>query len=349
MQSYQSNQVLRRYLQMFTNGRQITYAEALNEALHEEMAANENIIILGEDIGQYGGVFNVTKDLINKFGKERIIDTPISEAGFTGAGIGAAMTGLKPIVEFMWIDFTFVALDQILNQAAKMTYMSGGQTKVPIVFRTQGGGGRGNGAQHSQSLETIFAHVPGLKVVVPSNPYDAKGLLKTAIRDNCPIMFIENKLLYNMKGEVPEEEYTIPFGQANIVIEGSDVTVVSLSRTVHECKKVVDSLKERGISAELIDLRTLVPMDSQTVIDSVKKTNRLVIVHEAVESFGWGAELSSIVQEQAFDYLDAPVKRVGSLSVPIPYNMALEKEVLPTEARIVEAIEEVLYTKVGTQ
>lgn len=191
--------------------------------------------------------------------------------------------------------------------------------------------------------------MPGLKVVVPSNPYDAKGLLKTAIRDNCPIMFIENKLLYNMKGEVPEEEYTIPFGQANIVIEGSDVTVVSLSRTVHECKKVVDSLKERGISAELIDLRTLVPMDSQTVIDSVKKTNRLVIVHEAVESFGWGAELSSIVQEQAFDYLDAPVKRVGSLSVPIPYNMALEKEVLPTEARIVEAIEEVLYTKVGTQ
>ncbi|HWL26720.1 MAG TPA: alpha-ketoacid dehydrogenase subunit beta [Ureibacillus sp.] len=333
---------------MSTNSRIITYAEALNEAIYEEMSSNDKIIVLGEDIGEYGGVFNVTKGLIEKFGKERIIDTPISEAGFAGAGIGAAMTGLKPIVEFMWIDFTFVALDQILNQGAKMTYMSGGQTKVPIVFRTQGGGGRGNGAQHSQSLETIFAHIPGIKVVVPSNPYDAKGLLKTAIRDNCPIMFIENKLLYNTKGVVPEEEYTIPFGQANIITEGSDVTIVSISRSVQICENVIEDLKAKGISAELIDIRTLVPMDTTTVIESVKKTNRLVIVHEAAENFGWGSELSSIVQDVAFDYLDAPIKRVGSLHVPIPYNLELEKEVLPNEKRIIEAIEEVLYTKVGS-
>src|SRR5690625_3452539 len=240
----------------------ITYKDALNEALKEEMENDENVIIMGEDIGSYGGVFNVTSGLFDQFGKERVIDTPISEAGLSGAGIGAAMTGLRPIIEIMWIDFTFVALDQILNQAAKMTYMSGGQTKVPMVFRTQGGGGRGNGAQHSQSLETIFAHMPGIKVVMPSTPYDAKGLLKQAIREEGPVMFIEHKLMYGKKGEVPEEEYVIPFGKANIVKEGKDVTIVSISRGVDFTVSAAEELEKDGIHAEIIDVRTLTPLDT---------------------------------------------------------------------------------------
>ncbi|MEK3935565.1 alpha-ketoacid dehydrogenase subunit beta [Sporosarcina sp. FSL W7-1349] len=334
---------------MSTNERMITYAEALNEALKEEMEKNEDIILLGEDIGPYGGVFNVTKGLFERYGAERVIDTPISEAGFAGAGIGAAMTGLKPIVEFMWIDFTFVAMDQILNQGAKMAYMSGGQTTVPIVFRTQGGGGRGNAAQHSQSLETIFAHVPGMKVVLPSSPYDAKGLLKTAIRENCPVMFIENKLLYNTKGHVPEEEYTIAFGQANVLVEGEDITMVSISRSVHLSLEAAEALKAEGIHAEVIDLRTLVPLDIETIKDSVKKTNRLIIVHEAAKSFGWGAELAAQISEEVFDYLDAPVYRIGAKDTPIPYNMKLEKEVLPKVEDIVDDIKKSLYMKEGSK
>lgn len=328
---------------MSTN-RTITYAAALNEALREEMKRDEDVIILGEDIGDYGGVFNVTKGLIGEFGRERIIDTPISEAGFTGAGVGAAMTGLKPVVEIMWVDFTFVAMDQILNQAAKMSYMSGGQTAVPMVIRTQGGGGRGNAAQHSQSLEAIFAQVPGIKVVAPSTPYDAKGLLKQSIREGCPVMFLENKMLYNQKGEVPEEEYVIPLGVADIKRTGSDVTVVSLSRMVQFSLDAAEQLaQEGGISAEVIDLRTIVPLDVETVKQSVAKTNRLVIVQEAHRSYGWGAELAARIQEEAFDDLDSPVLRVAAEDVPIPYNLKLEKETLPQVADIVREVKKALY------
>lgn len=327
---------------MSTN-REITIKDALNEAIREEMERDDNVIIMGEDIGSYGGVFNVTNGLLDQFGKERVIDTPISEAGFSGAGLGAAMTGLRPIVEIMWIDFTFVALDQILNQAAKMAYMSGGQTKVPIVFRTQGGGGRGNGAQHSQSLETIFAHVPGIKVVMPSSPYEAKGLLKSAIQDDGPVMFIEHKMMYGMKGEVPEKDYVIPIGKANIVQEGSDITIVSISRGVEFALDAAKELANEDISCEVIDLRTLTPLDTETVIESVKKTNRLVIAHEAVRSYGWGAEVSSIIQEEAFDYLDAPVYRVGAEETPIPFNLNLEKEMLPQVKDIVDAAKKALY------
>ncbi|WP_400164536.1 alpha-ketoacid dehydrogenase subunit beta [Brevibacillus sp. TJ4] len=327
---------------MSTN-RTITYAAALNEALREEMKRDEDVIILGEDIGDYGGVFNVTKGLIEEFGRERIIDTPISEAGFTGAGVGAAMTGLKPVVEIMWVDFTFVAMDQILNQAAKMSYMSGGQTAVPMVIRTQGGGGRGNAAQHSQSLEAIFAQVPGIKVVAPSTPYDAKGLLKQSIREGCPVMFLENKMLYNQKGEVPEEEYVIPLGVADIKRTGSDVTIVSLSRMVQFSLDAAAQLEQEGISAEVIDLRTIVPLDVETVKQSVAKTNRLVIVQEAHRSYGWGAELAARIQEESFDDLDSPVLRVAAEDVPIPYNLKLEKEVLPQVADIVQEVKKSLY------
>jgi len=327
---------------MSTN-RTITYAAALNEALREEMKRDEDVIILGEDIGDYGGVFNVTKGLIEEFGRERIIDTPISEAGFTGAGVGAAMTGLKPVVEIMWVDFTFVAMDQILNQAAKMSYMSGGQTAVPMVIRTQGGGGRGNAAQHSQSLEAIFAQVPGIKVVAPSTPYDAKGLLKQSIREGCPVMFLENKMLYNQKGEVPEEEYVIPLGVADIKRAGSYVTIVSLSRMVQFSLDAAEQLAQEGISAEVIDLRTIVPLDVETVKKSVAKTNRLVIVQEAHRSYGWGAELAARIQEEAFDDLDSPVLRVAAEDVPIPYNLKLEKETLPQVADIVREVKKALY------
>lgn len=327
---------------MSTN-RTITYAEALNEALREEMKRDEDVIVLGEDIGSYGGVFKVTKGLLDEYGPERIIDTPISEAGFTGAGVGAAMTGLKPVVEIMWVDFTFVAMDQILNQAAKMSYMSGGQTSVPLVIRTQGGGGRGNAAQHSQCLEAIFAQVPGIKVVVPSTPYDAKGLLKQSIREGCPVMFLENKMLYNVKGNVPEEEYVIPLGVADIKRSGSDVTIVTLSRMVQFSLDAAELLAKEGISAEVIDLRTIVPLDLETVKQSVAKTNRLVIVQEASRSYSWGAELAARIQEEAFDDLDSPVLRVAAEDVPIPYNLKLEKETLPQIDDIVREVKKALY------
>lgn len=331
----------RRFLPM--SFKSITYGEAINEALREEMMRDKNVILLGEDIGSYGGVFKVTKGLIDKFGKERVIDTPISETGFLGAGIGAAMTGMRPVIEIMWIDFTLVAMDQIVNQAAKMKYMSGGQVNVPMVIRTQGGGGRGNAAQHSQSLETIFAHIPGIKVVVPSTPADAKGLLKTSIREDAPVIFIENKLLYNQKGEVSTDEYLIPLGKADIKKSGKDVTIVSLSRMVHLSLEAANGLEKEGIDAEVIDLRTLVPLDIETVINSLKKTNRAVIVHEPNRSFGWGAEVASKLQEQAFDYLDSPVYRVGAEDTPIPYNQNLEKEMLPQVKDIIKAVKQALY------
>lgn len=317
--------------------RRISFSEAINEALREEMELNGDIILMGEDIGLYGGVFKVTRGLFEKFGSERVMDTPISEAGFIGAAIGAAMTGLRPVVEIMWIDFTLVGMDQIINQAAKMMYMSGGQTPVPLVIRTQGGGGRGNAAQHSQSLETLFAHIPGLKVVVPGTPYDAKGLLKASIREGSPVVFIEHKMLYGQMGEVPEGDYIVPLGQAEVKEIGSDITIVCLSRMVSFTLEAAKLLREEKIYAEVVDLRTLAPLDINTVIHSIKKTHRLLIVQEATGAFGWGAEILARVQEEAFDELDAPIGRVAAENVPVPYNRTIEKEMLPQVQDIVEA------------
>ncbi|MDQ0272367.1 alpha-ketoacid dehydrogenase subunit beta [Cytobacillus purgationiresistens] len=318
--------------------RTITYSEALNEALHEEMQKDGNIVLLGEDIGQYGGVFKVTKNLFEEFGAKRVVDTPISENGFIGMGLGAAMTGLRPVTELMWIDFAMVAMDQIVNQVAKMKYMSGGQVNVPMVIRTQEGAGRGNGAQHSQSLESMFAQVPGLKVVSPSNPYDAKGMLKSAIRDEAPVLFIENKLLYFTKGEVPEQEYTVTLDKASVIRNGEDVTIIANSRMVHFAQEAAEELKQDGISAEVIDLRSISPIDMDTILTSVKKTCRVVLVHEAHRSFGWGAELVARIQKEAFDYLDTPIERVASEDVPFPYSLKLEKEVMPQVQDIVRVV-----------
>ena len=318
--------------------RELTVAQALNEALREEMLRNERVFLMGEDIGEYGGIFKVTKDLLKEFGPQRVRDTPISEAAFIGAGVGAAMTGWIPVVEVMWVDFMAVAMDQIINQAAKMKYMSGGQTSVPMVIRTQGGGGRGNAAQHSQSLETLFAHIPGLSVVVPSNPADAKGLLKSAIRRNSPTIFIENKMLYTKRGPVPDGEHLVPLGVGDVVRAGTDVTLISLSRMVDFTLEAAAELENEGISAEVIDLRSLSPLDESLVVRSVEKTNRAVVVHEATRLFGWGGEVCALIQEKAFDYLDAPVLRVATKDVPIPYNRALEKQTLPQVSDIVQAV-----------
>lgn len=318
--------------------REITYSQALREAITEEMERNSDIVLLGEDIGVYGGVFKVTEGLLAKFGPERVIETPISEAGFVGAAIGLAMTGKHPMAELMFMDFAWVASDQIFNQAAKMRYMSGGRASVPLVIRTQQGGGRGNAAQHSQSLETIFTHIPGIKVAIPSNPYDAKGLLKSAFRDPNPIVFIEHKLLYNSKGPVPVEEYTIPFGKAALKRPGDDVTLVSYSRTLLSALEAAEQAASDGIDVEVIDLRTTVPLDLETILVSVRKTNRLVIAHEAHRTLGIGAEIAALVQEHAFDYLDAPIERVGAMDIPIPYSQPLEDEALPGAKHILAAV-----------
>jgi pyruvate dehydrogenase E1 component beta subunit len=318
--------------------RELTYAQALREAIVEEMDRNPNIILLGEDIGVYGGVFKVTDGLLARFGADRVRETPISEAGFVGAAVGLAMTGKHPMAELMFMDFAWVAADQIFNQAAKLRYMSGGRVQVPLVIRTQQGGGRGNAAQHSQSLETIFTHIPGLKVVLPATPYDAKGLLKSAFRDPNPVIFIEHKLLYATKGPVPEEEYTLPLGQADVKRTGQDVTLVSLSRTVLHALEAAEAVAQEGISVEVIDLRCTVPLDLEAILASVRKTGRLVIAHEAHRRLGMGAEVAALVQEHAFDYLDAPIQRVGAMDVPIPYSPPLESQVLPGKDHIVEAI-----------
>lgn len=322
--------------------REITYADALNEALREEMERDPRIVMLGEDIGEYGGVFKVTRGLLDTFGPDRVRDTPISETGFIGAAIGMAMTGMRPVVEVMWVDFTLVAMDQILNQAAKLRYMSGGQARVPLVIRTQQGGGRGNGAQHSQSLEVLFAHIPGLKVVLPATPRDAKGLLKFALRQDDPTVFLEHKMLYFTRGEVPDEEYVIPFGQAEVVVPGSDITIVSWSRSLLRAVEAAQALRDDGIAAEVIDLRTLVPLDMETIYRSVRKTNRLVVVHEAHRSFGPGAEIAARVQEELFTELDAPVTRIATPDIPIPYSRAVEAAILPSTQTIIEAVRSTL-------
>ncbi len=318
--------------------REITYRNALKEALIEEMDRDKRVFLIGEDIGFYGGAFKVTQGLLEKYGPERIISTPISEMAIIGAGVGAALTGYRPVAELMWIDFSTLAMDQIINQAAKIRFMSGGSLNVPLVIRTQGGAGRGIGAQHSQSLEAWFYHVPGLKVVMPSTPYDAKGLLKTAIRNDDPVIFIEHKMLYANKGYLPEEEYLIPFGKGDIKREGNDVTIFAYSKMVLTSLDAAEELEKEGINCEIIDPRTLVPLDMDTLISSVKKTRHLVIVSEACERGGVGSDIYALVNEKLFDKLDAPIKRVAGLNTPIPCNITLEHACIPHKEEIVEAV-----------
>jgi pyruvate/2-oxoglutarate/acetoin dehydrogenase E1 component len=319
-----------------------TYREAGTEAIDEEMARDERVFYLGEDVGLFGGAFAATKGLLDKYGPRRIIDTPISESVIIGCVLGCALTGLRPIADIMFIDFVGVCMDQIVNQVAKVRYMLGGQVKVPVVIRTQGGAGRGFGAQHSQSLEAWFMHVPGLKVVMPSTPADVKGLLKSAIRDDNPVMFIEHKVLFTDKGEVPEGEYLIPIGKAQVKREGSDVTLISYSRMVLRCLEAAEVLARDGISAEVVDLRSLTPLDMETVLASVAKTFRAVVVYEGYRNAGAGAELAARLADEGFDYLDAPVVRVASLDCPIPFSRPLEMAVVPETATIVREVKELL-------
>jgi pyruvate/2-oxoglutarate/acetoin dehydrogenase E1 component len=324
---------------------EVTYVESLRRTLREEMERDPSLTLIGEDIGRYGGIFGVTKGLLEEFGPHRVRSTPISESAIIGSALGAAMTGIRTVAEIMYVDFTTCAMDQIVNQVAKMRYMSGGKAKIPLVIRTQGGGGRGNAAQHSQSLEALFLHIPGLKIVMPSTPYDARGLLKTAIRDDNPVLFIEHKLLYATKGSIPDGEYFIPFGQADLKRRGKDVTVMAVSYMVTKALKAAELLAKEGIELEVIDLRTLVPFDLETSLQSIRKTNRAIIVHEGCRRGGIGAEVASTITEQAFDYLDAPIERVGSLDVPIPYSEPLENAVIPGEEKIISAVKKVLYRK----
>jgi pyruvate/2-oxoglutarate/acetoin dehydrogenase E1 component len=323
--------------------RQLQYRDALNEALHEEMARDPSICILGEDVGPYGSPFQITRGLFEKYGEKRVRDTPISEAGFAGLAVGMAMTGLRPVAEILYIDFSTLATDQIVNQAAKAHYMFGGKARVPLVVRTQGGGGRGNAAQHSQSLEMWYVHIPGLIVIQPSTPYDAKGLLKSAIRDDNPVIFIEHKLLYNTSGPVPDEEYLIPIGVADVKLAGDDVTIVATSRMVLFALQAAETLAAQGIQAEVIDPRTLKPLDMGTIVRSVEKTGRLVVVSEGHRTGGFTAEVAARIQREAFDWLDAPIMQVATEDVPLPYNGRLELEAIPTEQDIVNAALEVVY------
>ncbi|MEM3678091.1 MAG: alpha-ketoacid dehydrogenase subunit beta [Candidatus Bathyarchaeia archaeon] len=322
--------------------REITYREALREALIEEMRRDERVFLLGEDIGPYGGAFQVTQGLIEEFGPERVRDTPISESAIVGTAVGAAMTGMRPVAEIMFGDLTALAMDQICNQAAKIRYMFGGQANVPMVLRTPFGGGVNIAAHHSQSLEAWFMHTPGLEVATPSTPYDAKGLLKTAIRRDNPVIFCEHKVLYPKKGPVPEEEYTIPFGAADVKREGGDITVIATLNMVHKALAAADRLAEDGVDAEVIDPRTLVPLDRKTIAESVMKTHKVVIVTEDCKTGGVSAELMAVVMEEAFDYLDAPIKRVAGTDTPIPFSPPLEGFVIPDEDRIIRAVREIV-------
>lgn len=321
--------------------REIMYREALNEALQEEMRRDETVFIMGEGIAERGGSFKVTAGLLDEFGPLRIIDTPIAEASFTGAGVGAAITGMRPIVEILFIDFTSLILDQIVNQAAKYKFMSGGKGSVPLVLRTQGGSGNSLAAQHSQSLEAWYYHVPGLKLVMPSTPYDAKGLLKSAIRDDDPVIFLEHKLLYMNKGQVPKDEYLIEFGKGDIKRPGKDVTIVAWSNMVPRCLSAAEKLAQEGIDVEVVDPRTLVPLDKNIILESVKKTHHLLIVQEAIRRGGVASDIASIVQEEAFADLDAPVRILAGKNTPMPYNLSLEKACVPSEEDVIETIREI--------
>lgn len=322
--------------------RELTYRDALREALREEMQRDDGVFLLGEDIGVYGGAYAVTKGLLDEFGPMRVIDAPMSEALIVGAAVGAAACGLKSVAEVMYIDFLTLGIDQLVNQAAKMRYMFGGRVTVPMVLRTQGGAGRSSAAQHSQSLESWFTHIPGLKVVMPATPKDAKGLLKSAIRDPNPVLFIEHKILYNTKGEVPEGEYLIPIGKAGIARDGTDVTIVSYSRMLLFALEAAAELSGRGISCEVVDLKTLLPCDWETVYRSVGKTGRLVIVEEDCLTSGFGAEVSARVNENLFGRLLAPVKRVAGKDVPIPCTPVLERAAIPSKDDIVWGVLEVM-------
>lgn len=321
---------------------ELMYREALNQALFEEMRRDPLVFTMGEGIAERGGSYKVTEGLFKEFGPERVMDTPISEASFTGCGVGAALVGTRPIVEILFVDFTGLIMDQIINQAAKYEFMSGGQGKVPMVLRTQGGAGNGLAGQHSQSLEALFYHIPGLKVVMPSTPYDAKGLLKASIRDDHPVIFIEHKLLYMTKGEVPEDDYIVPLGQADIKRAGNDITLVTYSYMTLKCLEAAEALAKEGISVEVVDLRTLTPLDKTTILESVEKTGRAIVVHEAVKRGGIGGDIASMIMEEAYDDLDGPVLRICGKNTTIPYNLELEKVCVPSTEDIIEGILEMV-------
>jgi len=317
--------------------RELTFAQAVREALAEEMRRDTSVCIFGEDVAEAGTPFKVLSGLVEEFGSERVIDTPISEAGFTGIGVGAAMAGLRPVVDIMFGDFLTLTMDQMVNQAAKVHYMSGGRWKVPMVVRTTLGATRRSAAQHSQSLHAWFSHVPGLKVVLPSTPYDAKGLLKTAIRDENPVVFFEDKMMYKLKGPVPADDYTIPFGVADVKREGEDITLVATSSMVQVALGAAILLEKEGISAEVVDPRTTWPLDEKTIIESVKKTSRVIVLDEGYGRYGVASELAAVIAEGAFYDLDAPVRRMGAMHVPIPFSPPLEDVTVPTEESVVEA------------
>ena len=326
--------------------RQLTFSEALREAMAEEMGRDSSVFLMGEDVGVFGGVFGVSAGLYEEFGEGRVRDTPISEQAIVGAGLGAALVGMRPIVEIMFADFATVAMDQLVNQAAKARYMSGGKAKVPLTMRIVNGAPGSAAAQHSQSPESWFMNVPGLKIAIPATPYDAKGLLKSAVRGEDPVLFFEHKLLYAVKGEVPEEDYVVPFGQAAVRREGSDATVIAIGGVLPKVMQAAAQLADNGISVEVIDPRTLVPLDTTTMIESVKKTHRVVIVHEAHRRAGPGAEIAANLAEAAIAYLDAPILRVATKNVPFPYNPELESFILPSVAEIVAAVENVVRYRI---
>lgn len=330
------------------NGRLITYSAALNEALREEMSRDPGVFLLGEEIGIWGdggGVFGVTKGLAKEFGSDRVRDTPISEEGIVAIAVGAAATGMRPVVELMYGDFLPLAMEPLVNQAAKMRYMFGGQASVPMVLRTNVGAGGGKAAQHSQSLETWIMHVPGIKLAMPSTPHDAKGLLKTAIRDNNPVVFLEHKLLYFTKEEIPTGDFSIPFGVASIRRPGKDFTVVAMQAMLRNALSAAEKLAAEGIELEIVDPRTLVPLDIDTILTSVKKTNRLIICHEATERAGWAGELAMQVMERAFDFLETPIVRVCGKNVPMPYSAPLESSVIPSEKDVISAVRDLIATR----
>ncbi|MDG1189118.1 MAG: pyruvate dehydrogenase complex E1 component subunit beta [Flavobacteriales bacterium] len=325
--------------------REVQFREAICEAMSEEMRRDANIYLMGEEVAEYNGAYKASKGMLDEFGEKRVVDTPISELGFAGIGVGSAMNGLRPIIEFMTFNFSLVAIDQIISNAAKMRQMSGGQFPIPMVFRGPTGSAGQLGATHSQAFESWFANCPGLKVVVPSNPYDAKGLLKSAIRDNDPVIFMESEQMYGDKGEIPEGEYLLPLGVAEIKRKGTDVTIVSFGKIIKEAYKAADELAEQGIQAEVIDLRTVRPIDYDTILESVKKTNRLVVLEEAWPLGSIATEISYRVQKDVFDYLDAPIKRVTCLDTPMAYAPTLVEAFLPNKDKLIEAVKEVTYTK----
>ena len=327
-------------------GRSLAYVQAINEAMAQLMEEDPSIFVAGEDVALYGGVFGTSRGLMDRFGPERVIDTPIAESGIVGMGMGAAATGLRPIIEIMFMDFMTVCMDELVNQAAKMKYMFGGKATLPLTIRTMAGGGMSMAAQHSQSLEAWFCHVPGLKVVMPSGPYEAKGLLVAAVRDNNPVIVVENKLLLGRSAEVPEELYEIELGKANVVREGTNFTIVATGRMVGESLAAAEKLVEDGLDVEVIDPRTLQPLDTETLVNSLKKTHRAIVVHEAVRFAGMGAEIAAQLQEEGFDYLDAPIGRVGAPFAPVPFSPPLEKAYFPNADTIVAEVRRILGKQV---